>query len=251
MRRNKKSHFKLNPDWMLSNRPLDFEYNKYILLNYIQKCEKGFNNFEIYPDFIELSLHLANIQSIYKEQKLLITKKKFESCDDEILLKDLVPVDTEKLTDEEEIELERTIKYSGDKLYQMFNTAKSIWSIAYDNVDIILRRNNSEVTSTSGYIFYLKKDTMTLYVWEYHDKRNKKSLENTKMRLKLIYEDQYGDKKISQIIEENTTFTKNQTYKDFPIFEAKSSGYFPMENTFVPIMKRKLTSYLYQISTVD
>lgn len=249
MGRKKKNHFKLNPEWMLK-RPLDFEYNKYILLNYIQKCEKGFNNFEIYPDFVELSLHLANIQSLYKENKLLLTNKKFESCDDEILLKDLIPVDTEKLTDEEELELKKTIKYSGDKLFEMFNVAKTIWTLAYDNIDIFLRKNKTGISTGYGYVFYLKKDTMTLYVWEYYDKYLKKGVENVKTYLKLIYEDTYGDKTISEIIDENSSFTKNKEYKNIPIFEAKSSGQFPMDSTFVPILKRKLTSYLYQTSSL-
>ncbi len=34
----------------------------YTLLDYLQKCEKNFDSFQIYPDFVELSLHLANIQ---------------------------------------------------------------------------------------------------------------------------------------------------------------------------------------------
>ena len=88
MARKKKISFKLNPEWMFKE-PLDFEYNKYTLLGYIQKCEQSLNNFEIYPDFVELSLHLANIQSLNKENTLLLTDKKFQSCDDEILLRDL------------------------------------------------------------------------------------------------------------------------------------------------------------------
>mgnify|MGYP003353472922 CR=1 FL=1 len=77
MARRKKIAFKLNPEWMLKE-PVDFEYNKYTLLDYIQKCEKNLDNFEIYPDFVELSLHLANIQSLNKENTLLLTDKKFE-----------------------------------------------------------------------------------------------------------------------------------------------------------------------------
>ena len=38
MGRKKKMPFKLNPEWMLKE-PLDFEYNKYTLLDYLQKCE--------------------------------------------------------------------------------------------------------------------------------------------------------------------------------------------------------------------
>ena len=100
MGRKKKTSFKLSPEWMLKE-PIDFEYNKYTLLDYLQKCEKRFNNLEIYPDFVELSLHLANIQSLVKENTLLLTNKKFESCDDEILVKELVAKKPRELTKDE------------------------------------------------------------------------------------------------------------------------------------------------------
>ena len=90
MGRKKKISFKLNPEWMFKE-PLDFEYNKYTLLDYLQKCDQSFDKFELYPNFVELSLHLANIQSISKENTLLLTNKKFESFDDEILVKELTP----------------------------------------------------------------------------------------------------------------------------------------------------------------
>ena len=106
MGRKKKMPFKLNPEWMMKE-PLDFEYNKYTLLDYLQKCEKSLDKFEIYPDFVELSLHLANIQSLTKENILLLTDKKFKSCDDEILLKDLYPKKPRELSEEEVGELKK------------------------------------------------------------------------------------------------------------------------------------------------
>ena len=72
MARGKNQHFKLSPEWMFT-QPIDFEYNKYTLLDYIQKCEKGFDKLEIYPDFVEISLHLANLQSLVKENTLLLS----------------------------------------------------------------------------------------------------------------------------------------------------------------------------------
>ena len=52
MARKRKTKFKLNPEWMFQE-PIDFEFNKYSLLNYNQKCEQSFDSFKIYPDFVE------------------------------------------------------------------------------------------------------------------------------------------------------------------------------------------------------
>ena len=72
MARRKKISFKLDPEWMVKE-PMDFEFNKYTLLDYLQKCDESFDKFELYPNFVELSLHLANIQSVSKEKTLLLT----------------------------------------------------------------------------------------------------------------------------------------------------------------------------------
>ena len=43
---------KLNSEWVF-RRPIDFEYNKYIALNYIKSSEGRLNDLKIYPDIIQ------------------------------------------------------------------------------------------------------------------------------------------------------------------------------------------------------
>lgn len=243
MGRKKKIELKLNPDWLLKE-PIDFEYNKYKLLDYIKKCESGFNNLELYPDFVELSLHLANIQSLIKNKKLLTTNKKFESCDDEILIKDLIEVSFRDLTDEEQDELDRTITYSGTKLFDTFSVGKSIWNLVYDNIDVYVRKNKKNVTNNKGFVFYVRKDINQLFVWEYVIRKQKNSVD--KINLKQIYEGLATEMTISTILETNSSFKDYTNFLDLPIFEVKCTKYFPMEKTFIPMVKRKLMSYIFQ-----
>jgi hypothetical protein len=246
MGRKKKISFKLNPEWMLKE-PVDFEFNKYTLLDYIQKCEERFNKLEIYPDFVELSLHLANIQSLVKENTLLLTKKKFESCDDEILLKELVPKKPRKLTKQEEDELDKTIKFSGNKLFDAFNIAKSIWNLAYDNLEISLKKGKNSLFGGLGYVYYFNKQINKVLVWEYNIKKPKGDNFNNKIYLNLIYEGEPGELTLTSIIETFSTFSNIEGNKDLPIFEAKCSQSFPMEQTLIPILKRKIMTYVFQI----
>jgi hypothetical protein len=245
MGRKKTNNFKLNPEWMLK-RPLDFEYNKYVLLDYIQKCEKGFDNLEIYPDFIEISLHLANIQSLYKSKKVLFTEKTSDAYDDDFLLKDLIKKDIKKLSQEEEVELGKTLMYSVDKLMEAFNIAKSIWNVAFDNIEIAIRKNKNNISFGMGYCFYYKKDDDILYVWEFEFEENKDSGLN-KCNINLIYKEIPSELSLMTIIEEKTTFNDFDFFSELPIFEVKSTQYFPMDKTFVPIMKRKVMTYMYQL----
>ena len=246
MGRRKKLAFKLNPEWMLKE-PLDFEYNKYTLLDYIQKCEQRLDKFEIYPDFVELSLHLANLQSLSKENTLLLTDKKFNSCDDEIMLKDLYPKKPRELSKEEEGELNKTIRYSNDKLFDTFNVAKSIWNIVFDSVDISIKRNKENLASGSGYVFYYRKTENKIYVWEYEIKRKRGGKGLTQTYITKIYESHPENTTLVSIIENYSKFNKTTNYKGLPVFEMSSNQYFPMEQAMVPIMKRKVTAYIFQI----
>lgn len=250
MGRKKKISFKLNPEWMYKE-PIDFEYNKYTLLDYLQKCDKSFDNFELYPNFVELSLHLANLQSIVKENTLLLTDKKFESCDDEILVKELKPKKPRELSDSEEEELDKTIKFSGPKLFDAFNIAKSIWNIAFESIDLYLRKNKRSLIAGTGYIFFYRKQNETLYVWEYEIKRDKKDKTTNKTYLKLIYDGVADNLTVTEIIDTLSTWNQTEYFRDLPIFEVKCGQNFPFEETMVPIIKRKVMSYIFQVVNTE
>ena len=246
MARKKKITFKLNPEWMLKE-PVDFEFNKYTLLDYLQKCENGFDKFELYPNFVELSLHLANIQSLVKENTLLLTEKKFESYDDEILVKELVAKKPRKLSEQEETELDKTIKFSGPKLFDAFNVAKSIWNIAFESIDLYLRKNKKGLISGVGYVFFFNKQNEQLYVWEYEIKPDKYDKTTNKLYLSTIFEGTADQLTISEIIDTFSKWNRTEYFRDLPIFEVKCGQNFPFEQTLIPIMKRKIMSYVFQI----
>lgn len=246
MGRRKKISFRLNPEWMFKE-PVDFEYNKYTLLDYLQKCENRFENFEIYPDFIELSLHLANLQSLVKENTLLLTEKKFEDCDDEILVKELISKKPPKLDDEEQEELTKTIKYSTDKVFDVFNIGKSIWNVVHDNLHLSIKRNKENIDCGIGYSFYLNKEEDKLYVWEYEIK-NRQLPQISKTYLTCIYENTFEGANLSTLIADNTKWKEDEKYKTLPIFEIKCTQKFPMKETFIPMMRRKIMSYVFQIA---
>lgn len=250
MPRKKKISFKLDPEWMLK-QPVDFEFNKYTLLDYIQKCEKRFDNLEIYPDFVELSLHLANLQSLVKENTLLLTKKKFDSCDDEILLKELYPKKPRSLTQEEERELEKTIKFSGAKLFDAFNIGKSIWNLAFDNIEISIKKNKEYLNTGRGFAYFFKKPSGIVYVWEYEIRKEKEDEVNNKTYLNKIFEGTKSGLSINSIVNTFSTWNEIEGFENLPIFEVKTNQDFPMEATFIPLMKRKIMTYVFQIVNME
>jgi hypothetical protein len=244
MGRKKNQHFKLSPDWMFS-QPIDFEYNKYTLLGYLQKCEKSFDNFEIYPDFVEISLHLANLQSLMKERTLLTTKKKFQFPDDEILLKELIPQRITGLTEDEFGEIEKTIMFSGNKLLDVFNVGKSIWSIVYESTDISIKKNKKNLNLGIGYVYVGFKTQKKVLMWEYSIKKIRGSKNDAKIYLNLIWEGDPQGLTMNSIISEKTSWSEQ--HKTLPVFEVHSNENFPIDSTMVPMIKRKLLAYILQV----
>ena len=244
MRKKKQKFFKLNPDWLLAE-PIDFEYNKYTLLDYIQKCEKSFDDFKIYPDFVEISLHLANIQSVHKEKVLLLTNKDFEFCDDEILLKELHPQKLPKLSNEEFLEIQKTLSFSSHKLMDAFNIGKSLWSIVFESIDVSNKKNSLNLNKGLGFVYYTSKEDKVTHIWEYSLRKIHKK-DDGKLYLDLIWSGGTNGKTINKLISENTEWTQHTETKKLPVFEVISSQKFPYEETLVPMIKRKILSYIFQ-----
>jgi hypothetical protein len=160
------------------------------------------------------------------------------------VLNDLKVRDIPVLDDEEVIEYQKILKNSQPQLHDYFNFAKSIWSIVYDSIDIVVKKNKNNLQSKSGFFSY--KTPEILYVWQYTTRKVYKTKNQTKTSLKLIFKGQQDDLTIPEIISTfSKTYEKNNEV-GYPIFEVFCSDIFPLEQTLVPIFKRKILSYVNQ-----
>jgi len=248
MKRKKKIEFLMNTDWMFE-KPIDKEHKEYKLLSYFQKMGEKLDNLELYPSFIELSLHLANVQTLIKDRKIVYTNKKFLSVDDELLVRDLKIKDIPEMDESETEEFIEILKYTAPKMLEYFNIAKSVWTIVFDNVEIKPKRNKKNSTSNTGYFYFIDKNTNKKYVWKYDIKQVSKRSPEKKTITNLIFSDT-TDLTISKIIDNFNTVDKNTDGK-LPVFEMTSNGEFPIEQTLLPLFKRKLITYVGQNEIIN
>jgi len=236
--------FIMDTDWLF-NGILDAEQKQYVLLDYFQKLNKYFEEMKIYPMFIELSLHLGNIQTLINTNKILYTEKKFTTNDDELLLSDLKVKDIPVLATEEVEEYKKILKNSQSQLYDYFNFAKSLWSVVYESIDIKVRKNKSNIKSKSGF-FYYQNDDEVLHIWMYTTKKVYRVENQTKTHLKEIYVGEMGDLTVEGIISKfSKTYEKNNETK-YPVFRVTCSNIFPLKETLLPIFKRKILAFINQ-----
>lgn len=237
----------MDTDWLFTG-VLDAEQKEYVLLNYFQKLNKYFEEMKIYPMFIELSLHLGNIQTLMNQNKILYTEKKFTSSDDELLMSDLKLKDIPILANEEIGEYQKILKTSFTQLFDYFNFAKSLWSLVYDSIELKVKKNKNNINSKSGFFYYNSKDK--LYIWQYTTRRVYKTENQYRTHTKLIYEGNQDDLTIEKIISKfSKTYVKNNESKN-PIFEVLCNDIFPLKETLLPIFKRKILAYISQNKVV-
>jgi len=247
MARKKKIEFLMNTDWMFE-KPIDREHKEYKLLSYFQKMGEKLDNLELYPGFIELSLHLANVQTLVKDKKLLYTTKRFSSVDDELLMKDLKIKDVPEMTKEEYEEFIKILSYSTPRIYEYFNIAKSVWEMVFDSVLLKIKKNTKNILENKGYFYYSSEGK--IYLWEYEKKPAAKGSPESKVIVNLIYNDEKNNLTISKIIN-NFTQWNIEDSKKLPIIEMVSRGEFPIQETLLPMFKRKLISFISQKQTLE
>lgn len=237
----------MDTDWLFQGI-VDSEQKRYVLLDYFQKLNNHLEKMEVYPMFIELSLHLGNIQTLINQNKILYTDKKFLTNDDELLISDLKVKDIPVLSEEEIVEYHQILKDSQPQLHDYFGFAKSIWSIVYESVDIILKKNKNNTQSKNGFFYYKNNDG--LYVWKYSIKRVYKTKGQTKTVTKLVYFGEEDNLTIQEIISKFSKTYEKDNEKSYPIFEIQCKDIFPIEETLLPISKRKIMSFINQQNKV-
>lgn len=237
MKSKKKIDFRKNTEWLYSE-PVDLEHKQYLLLDFLKKCDKKIEKFELYPLYSEVSLQLANIHAINSEFKTLYHEKDFKSDDDEILLSELKfkPVPIEKENDFEEFN--KILQFAAPKIFEYFNIVKSVSTLVYDAISVTIRKNNEKYRSERGYFYYVEDSNV--YLWEYFIENNSVLKIDNKVIHKLV----------SKTISEGFIQKLDLLGNDYPIFEVATLTQFPLDSTLLPIFKKKILSHIIHKSSL-
>jgi hypothetical protein len=236
----------MNTDWVFQE-PIDFEHKQYVLLDFLQKMDKQLQNLKLYPNFQQISLHLASINLITEKGQFLTLNRKLKDPDDEILISDLMANNLPLFTKDEIMEIYKVCLFSNDRIKDFFNQAKALWDVANDSISIEAIQNPKNVEPKQG-LFYIKDNGLT-HLYEFIIKPIKKDVVETKCTIKKVctcQEDNFEEK----LLEVKRPLIKNinepNIHKNLIVFKIHHTEQFPFKETLLPIAKRKVMNYMIQ-----
>lgn len=247
---------RLDTNWIIQD-PIDLEHKQYVMLDYISKVNKEFEDFKLYPAFQELTLHVANTNRVKEHMEYISLNRLPQDIDDEILLDDLSYNKIASTIDEKR-ELSKIASYARDKFSELFLIGKSIWSLLYDNVTIKVVYNGDNIMVNKpgvGFFYLVYRDELIIY--QYNLKRIKKTSVENKCDIVKIYHGEVIDvtniDELVSLIKQNHQLTDGQLRAPYekiddvtPIFRVRYEQEFPLEGSILSIAKRKVMNYIFQ-----
>jgi len=230
----------LETDWFLK-KPIDLEHKEYVLNYFLKRVEESLSSGEIYPFFSLVSLHLCSLGHFSKTGKILKLKKKILDFDTEISIEDLKEYKSRvKLSDSESEEVKKIVKYAQEKLTQYFTVCKTIWQFTFESTSVKLRKIGSEIQDK---FLFLYKDIYNkeFILWEFEYKRSKN---HRKLVINKILTEKLNH------FDEMDNLSESDQYKNLSIVEGFSTQNLPVENTLLPLFRRKI-QIIFQKSLLE
>lgn len=231
----------LKADW-LTDGLVDFEYKKYILLDYLQNVNENFNRQELYPYLSDLLFHYRNLLSVKENKKLIYDN--FPSSITEADFKKL-KLNYEKIVEEDAImkEIEEILEFSIPQFKTVLNEGKDVYEFVEQNVSIDTI-GLSPLYVNEGYLFIDESYKSDLKIYQYqvtvfesadetyrgvntvYVETARKNLENSFEKVKL------------NLIRNNKRMPNPATYV------ISTSMHFPFQATLLPVAKRLLVKHI-------
>jgi hypothetical protein len=233
----------LSKNW-ITEKHIDFEYKKYLLLAYLQQVSGRFEETRLYPSLSELIEHYKNVVALKENKRSL-----YDSFPERISSADLTTfkVIYEKILEDDQLmqEIESILDYSIPQFEKYLADGKKIYDFIESSLHImpvgIMPLNPSE-----GYILLKNGGTHETQVYEYQISMFEQSTEKYRgiyTSYICSYQKTLGntfENIKSDLIRYHKKLPNPATY----LIEAELQ--LPLEETLLPMAKRALVKFVAQ-----
>lgn len=233
----------LNDNW-ITEKHVDFEYKKYVLLAYLQEVNQDFNACKLYPVLSDLLTHYQNTLS-FKENKDRIVNtfpKRITGFDAEQL-----QVQYEQLLNDDVLiqEIENIIRFSLPKFKYYLEEGKKIYDFFEEHLTII-PVGVIPLHIQEGYLLLKDVQTNNVKAYQYNIRLFNTPQEN----YRAIYTDFVDEFRCTYSNTfENIKSHLIKNHKDLPnpaTYAIDTDLAIPLQETYLPIAKRILVRYISQ-----
>ncbi len=233
----------LNDNW-ITEKHIDFEYKKYILLAYFQEVTKDFTVCKLYPVLSDLLTHYQTTL-VFKENKTLIANsfpKRLTGID-----MDQLKLQYEQLINDDDLmkEIESIIDYSLPKFKYYMEEGKKIYDFIEEHMTLtpvgVVPLHIQE-----GYLLLKDAGERKIKVYQYFIKLFNASNQDYRS-ISTDYIDDYKFTYTNTF--EQIKLSLLKTYKSWPnpaTYAIDTDLTIPFQETYLPIAKRMLVRYLSQ-----
>jgi hypothetical protein len=221
---------------------IDFELKKYTLLAYLQEIHKHFDQQKLYPQLADVIMHYNNLLS-FKHNKQFLQQQFPKKLAEPDLQK--IEMLYQSIIDDDDLmkELEEIIGFAAERMNSTIRNGAEIYEFVEDNLNIF-PVGLIPLETSEGYFFLSDGKVRNTLVYQYslsifekHDEKYRS------MRTEFIagwernFVNTYENIK-SELI-------RNRTVLPNPaVYGIETELRFPIEETLLPIAKRRLVKYL-------
>jgi len=231
----------LGINWFIEGS-IDFEYKKYILLDYLQEINRHFDKSKLYPNLTDLIFHYNNLLYFKKNKSMLQ-----QAFPQRLTQADIAAVKLtyQKIVDDDSSmrEIEQIIAYALQKMDPAIQTGKEI----YDFVESQLNIDPVGIVPLlpfNGYFSLRNGRERTNFIYEY----NITIFENKDDKYRGIninFIDTYEESILNTPEALKLNLIRRNQYMPNPaVYYVQSDITFPLEQTLLPVAKRSLVKYI-------
>jgi len=227
----------LDANWITTGI-IDFEYKKYLLLAYLQKVGKKFNDQELYPFLSDLVFHYNNLISLKKNKTIAVNQfpKKLSKIEFQNFR-----LEYERLIQDDEYmeEIEAIVDYALPKLKEYLMEGKGLYEYVEDKL-LVYPVGVLPIKPVAGYMFLKEKDKQNVRIYEYSVTIFESAEEKFRgLKTQFVSTCYVSIANTYEMIK--VDLIKNN--KDLPnpaTYAIESELSFPFDETFFPVAKRIL-----------
>ena len=221
---------------------IDFELKKYTLLAYLQQINQYFNENKLYPQLSDLIFHYNNIVAFRENKKYL--EEHFPKKLSGIQIEKLQVLYEQMIADDDLMqELEAIINYSAGEMKTTISNGTEIYEFVEENLTIT-PIGIVPIDMQEGYFFLSTGMTKSTHVYQYRLSFFEKHDEKFRS-MKTSYVELMQRSMVNTYENLKSELIRNRTDLPNPaVYSIETDLSFPIEETLLPVAKRRLVKYI-------